>query len=249
MVRPGKAILDLATENDSDGFKLIRDEEEEAHLNRERFYESGDTIIWKMPSFEVPGTLIDSSMSKVMKHKNLILDLRGNSGGYIETLKMMLGHFFDHDVKLGDLVSRKETKPEPVKVRKPVFTGEVTVLVDSDSASAAELFARVIQLEKRGKVLGDLSMGAVMEARGYSEQVGGDYAVFYEFSVTAANVLMADGKSLEKTGVTPDEVLVPTAAELGAGKDPVMVHAAEAYGLTLDPVAAGKLFPFEWSEL
>ena len=169
--------------------------------------------------------------------------------GYTASLKELLGRFFDHDVKVYDHVSRKETKPEFAKTHGATYKGDVTVLVDSQSASAAELFARVMQLEGRGKVLGDRSEGAVMEARGYQEQVGGDYAVFYEFSVTSANLLMKDGKSLEKIGVTPDEVLIPTAEQLAGGLDPVLSHAAELQGMKLDPAAAGKLFPFEWPSL
>jgi hypothetical protein len=247
-IRLGKPILDLTT-SDSDYWSLVRSDEEEDHLNRERYYESGDAFIWRMPSFEVDPNDVDSVFAKAMKHKTLIIDLRGNSGGYIDTLKEMLGRLFDHDIKIGDRVSRKETKPEIAKKHGPTYTGNVIVLVDSGSASASELFARVIQLEKRGKVIGDTTSGAVMEAHAVTQTVGGDYIIVYGLSVTVANILMTDGKSLEKVGVVPDEIIIPTVQDIGSGKDPVLAHAADLAGMQLDPTAAGKLFPFEWPPL
>jgi C-terminal processing protease CtpA/Prc len=60
---------------------------------------------------------------------------------------------------------------------------------------------------------------------------------------------MTDGKSLEKVGVTPDELLLPSAQDITDGKDPVLSHALQTAGLNIDPTAAGKLFAFEWREL
>jgi C-terminal processing protease CtpA/Prc len=123
------------------------------------------------------------------------------------------------------------------------------VLVDGGSASAAEILGRVVQLEHRGTVIGDRTAGAVMEARDYQDQQGADFKIFYGFSVTVADLIMSDGKSLEKTGVKPDEQVLPTGADLAAGRDPVLARAAELAGVKLDAVAAGKLFPFEWAPL
>jgi C-terminal processing protease CtpA/Prc len=250
-IRQGKATLDLSdAANDNDFWKLVQDDETEAHLDRERTVDAGDTFIWKMPQFNATTNTITTVFSKARQHRTLILDLRGNPGGAVDTLKDMLGNVFDHDIKVGDRVTRKDSKPETAKTfGRSVFTGKLIVLINSESASAAEIFARVIQIEHRGTVLGDRSAGAVMEARHYNESVGVDYKVFYGFSISSANLVMTDGKSLEGTGVTPDEMVLPTATDLAEGKDPVLSRAAELAGTKLDPVAAGKLFPFEWPSL
>jgi C-terminal processing protease CtpA/Prc len=80
----------------------------------------------------------------------------------------MLGGLLDKEVKIADRIARKNTKPLLTKGgHRDVFTGNLIVLVDSESASASELLARTVQLQKRGTVMGDLTSGATMEAEIY----------------------------------------------------------------------------------
>ncbi len=212
------------------------------------FQEVGkDLLIWKMHTFSQSESNIDRAISMARNHKSVILDLRDNSGGSVAILKRMVGSFFDKEVKIADEKGRKETKPLIAKSRgADVFKGELIVLVGHESASASEVFARIIQLEKRGKVIGDNSAGAVMESRFYPLESGVGNTLYYGASVTIADLIMPDGKSLEKNGVAPDEIVLPSGKDLAEGKDPVISFAAQQLGVEISAENAGKFFPFEW---
>ncbi|MGH9831302.1 MAG: S41 family peptidase, partial [Blastocatellia bacterium] len=121
-------------------------------------------------------------------------------------------------------------------------------LVDSNSASASEIFARVVQLEKRGTVLGDRSAGAVGEGKMFIHTIDLTRTTVtpYGEMITVANLIMSDGKNLEGVGVIPDQRILPAPTDIAAGRDPVLARAAELAGLHMTPEEAGKIFPFEW---
>lgn len=245
-VQTGRQVRDLTDTIDLNAY--WREQTDEAHLNDHIFYEVGkDTIIWRMPTFDLENDAVDERIDKVKKYKALIIDLRRNAGGAVETLQRLVGNLFDRDVTIGDMKLRKESKPMLARTRGDSgFKGQVIVLVDSGSNSASEVFARVMQLEKRGTVIGDRTGGKVMRSRLYSHQIGLDTVVYYGVSVTDADLIMADGKTLEGTGVTPDELVLPAPDDLRAQKDSVLARAVAIAGGTIDPVEAGKLFPFKW---
>ena len=243
-----KRITDLTNYNEY--MDMVRRSQREDEIGRDRYASFADELlIWKMNEFDLTESQVDNAIEKVRKHKALILDLRGNGGGWVTTIQRLLANLVDHDVKIGDEVSRKETKPLLVKTRgEKAYKGKIAILVDSRSGSASEVLARTIQLEKRGTVIGDRTAGAVMESRRFSDQVGLDVVVFYGASITVSDLIMSDGKSLEKVGVIPDEVRLPSAEDLATGRDSVLSYVASLFGVKLDPVEAGKLFPIERPE-
>jgi C-terminal processing protease CtpA/Prc len=227
---------------------MIRELDYQRYLARIRSASLGDELlVAKLPSLSYLEQEVNGLVDLARKHQAIIIDLRGNPGGAIETLRCLLGGIFEQDVKIGDRKGRKELKPEIAKSRgSKSFRGKLVVLVDSQSSSAAEVFARVVQLEKRGVVIGDRSAGSVMEAKFFTYKMGAQIVVFYGASITESDLIMADGESLEHGGVTPDELRLPTAADLAAGRDPVLAYAAASLGAKLTPEDAGKMFPFEW---
>jgi carboxyl-terminal processing protease len=241
--------LPLVTDLTGNGvWDFVRDAEDKAHSMGARWSEVGNELmILKFPNFFFSQSVAQDMMGRARKHQALIIDLRGNPGGRVDTLGWLVGSMFDHDVKIADRVTRNDTKVVTAKsFGKDTFTGELVVLVDSDSASASEVFARVMQLEKRAVVIGDRSSGSVMESKRYSYHMGSDTMTFYGASITDADLHMKDGNSLEHAGVTPDEVVLPSGADLASGRDPVMTYAAKTLGFNISPEAAGKLFPYEW---
>lgn len=215
-----------------------------------RFNRIGGTLVWKMPTFAIEPEQIDQFMrNRVKGASNLILDLRNNGGGYVVTLERLAGYFVEKDTEIAKLVARKPMKPQIAKSRGPeAYRGKLIVLVDSNSGSASEIFARFMQLQQRGVVLGEQSAGAVMQSHIVPMKMGVDTIVAYGMSITNADVILADGVSLEHIGVSPNIAISPTPAQLAAGHDPVLAAAFKLLEQEITPEAAGKLFPFEWDE-
>ena len=237
-----KAVLDI--NNHMDFNEAQREGARMANANPHRFADVGSIKIWRMPSFAFDPEEVVRLTAQFKNSSALVIDLRGNGGGYVKTLEEIAGYFFTEDKKIADLVGRKKMDPQMAKTKgDKAFTGKVVVLIDSASGSASEIFARLMQLEKRGIVLGDVSAGAVMQSMGHSLDAGSESSIAYGVNVTNADVIMSDGKSLEHVGVTPDEKIIPTAADVAARHDPVMARALELLGANVNAVDAGKIFP------
>jgi carboxyl-terminal processing protease len=220
--------------------------------NQSQFFEVEKKVLfWKLPSFFVYPKDLEDQAHKARSFQNVVLDLRGNLGGRVDALDAFLGAFFERDITVGVDRGRKGSKPIVIKGRgKSAIGGKLIVLIDSNSSSAAEIFSRVIQLEKKGTILGDRSSGRVMKSERFVHAVSLNprFVTQYSSEITVGDLIMNDGKSLEGVGVMPDERVLPTPADLAVGRDPVLARAAALAGVEMTPEKAGSIFTFKWPE-
>jgi C-terminal processing protease CtpA/Prc len=243
-VLPGQPFI-----SHSDQMTWLRNHTHDLAPNRSQYHKEASVLFWKLPDFVTEPANVDESLNKTHSVESVVLDLRGNPGGSEAAMLTLVGGFFDHDLRIGDRKTRKDSEALIAKTHgAKAFSGKLIVLIDSKSGSAAEIFARVVQLEKRGVVLGDRSAGAVMEAKFFPHVVSVSPTTVtpYGATVTEAALVMSDGGTLEKVGVTPEERILPTPADVAEGRDPVLARAAELVGLKMTAEEAAKIFPFEW---
>jgi carboxyl-terminal processing protease len=229
---PGKIEQGLRVKDLTDidtVYQLIR-EEESAEADQFYHYKRGDDGVGYVQFLEFPHDVefLDNLVNKIKNSKATIVDLRGNPGGSIEALASTAGRFETEATPIADLIGRKKTETLKAKVRKPALTGPMFILVDSETASAGEMFARHFQLLGRAKVIGDHTSGRVLEANLYHEQFGADTVIQYGVEISIARVIFPGGEDLEKHGVTPDIPCVPTGEQIKLGID---LCRAKAYSL------------------
>jgi carboxyl-terminal processing protease len=94
------------------------------------------------------------------------------------------------------------------------YAGRVAILIDGSSASAAEIFAAVMQDHHRATIIGRQSAGAVLASWFYTLPDGG------ELQLSREDYVAPQGYRLEGRGVTPDIATTLTLADLREGRDP-----------------------------
>lgn len=202
----------------------------------------GGIIVWKLKMFHPK--LIGPGLRKAESAKTLVLDLRGNSAGKFRLADDLLDAVFSEDFEAYATQERGKNKVVGVK-GKGRFKGLLLVLIDNDSASAAEVFSRVVQKRQRGVLLGDRTAGRLQSAVFHSlVQTGLDNAfTLFGITISETGAVMADGTLIEGNGVAPDYLLLPTHEQLYLGHDPVLAKALTIAGHKTTPEEAGKLFP------
>lgn len=140
-----------------------------------------------------------SAFAQLNTDSGVIIDLRNNPGGLIESAVNVARLF----VKRGVITSYKladEEKVYSVSNSKPILA-PLVIIVNRNTASAAEMFAAAMQDRNRGVVIGERTYGKG-SVQDFVELKDGS-----KLEITVALYLTPSGRSIEGVGVTPDLVV------------------------------------------
>lgn len=148
--------------------------------------------------------------------KGLILDLRNNGGGFLQTAVEVASQF----IKEGVIVSEKYGDGRPEDKSSAIAGGLATdipmvVLVNEGTASASEIVAGAIQDYGRGQLVGVKTYGKG-SVQIWTPLANDQGAV----RITIAKWLTPKGRTIHKLGLTPDVVVEMTKDDYNAGRDP-----------------------------
>ncbi|MDK2821489.1 MAG: carboxyl-terminal processing protease [Clostridia bacterium] len=129
--------------------------------------------------------------------RGLILDLRGNLGGYLEAATEIASLFLLKDKPVVKIVDRNN-KVEIVRSKGPGQDLPMIVLVDGQTASAAEILAGALQANNAALVLGTRTYGKGALQTVYPLSNGG------VLKLTTAYYITPDNQSIEGEGLKPD---------------------------------------------
>lgn len=156
------------------------------------------------------------------KVEGIVLDLRFNGGGSLDEVRKMVGFF----TGAGPVVQVKDSRAHVERLTvsgRPLFNGELVVLINKLSASASEIFAGAMADYGRAVIVGDeasFGKGTVQVPRGLA-----DYMPYFSsregcgmIKVTTQKFYRVGGASTQLKGVTSDIVLPTVTAGLRIGE-------------------------------
>jgi carboxyl-terminal processing protease len=140
--------------------------------------------------------------------KGIVLDLRGDPGGYLQAAIDISSMWLDKG-KAGITQNTDYAKGNATLKGIPTV-----VLIDGGSASASEITAGALHDNNAATLVGTKSFGKGSVQQVINLSDGG------ELKVTTAHWYTPAGKNINKQGITPDTVIDRSADDVKAGKDP-----------------------------
>jgi carboxyl-terminal processing protease len=154
--------------------------------------------------------------------KGLILDLRDDGGGYLDTAVAVISQFVDQGTVLIEQYGDGTRDTYSAKPGGLATKVKLVVLVNAGTASASEITAGAIQDYKRGILIGTTTYGKG-SVQVWTDLVNGQGGV----RITVAQWLTPNGRQINGVGLTPDIVVDRTQDDITAGKDPQLDRAIQ----------------------
>lgn len=181
----------------------------------------GDTFVIALYSFNA---LAESKMEDALKEyaqsgkKKLVLDLRGNPGGYLQSAVAIASYFIPAgktvvQENFGEGLSQEIYRSQGKTLGN--FTPEnLVVLVDGGSASASEILAGALQEHKLATLIGEQTFG-----KGSVQELV-NLSTGSSLKVTVARWFTPNGVSISENGLAPDYAVDRTAQQIFDEEDP-----------------------------
>jgi carboxyl-terminal processing protease len=155
--------------------------------------------------------------------KGLILDLRGNPGGYLHTVVNITSEFLSDGIVLYEEFNDGAQREFPTLSSRGIATDiPLVVLIDGGSASASEIFAGAIKDYERGTLVGETTFGKGLVQIPIT--LPNDNGMV---SITTARWLTPNQETIHDVGVEPDIVVEYTQEDFDADIDPQLDKAIE----------------------
>ena len=131
--------------------------------------------------------------------KHLTIDLRDNSGGSLDYALAMAETFLEEGEVISYFKDKSLTEPEAVRSTTPKTTFDsITILINENTASAAELFTSILHDKGLAKVIGTTSFGKSLGQEVFT-LANGDY-----ITITTYQMLNESLESYDGIGIIPD---------------------------------------------
>lgn len=153
--------------------------------------------------------------------KAIILDLRGNPGGFLDVAVKIASYWVDTNPVVLEKMYNGSITPFPAVGRPLLKDIKTVVLVNEGSASASEIVAGALQDYKLATIIGQQSFGK------------GSVQDLIEFNdgssvkLTVAKWLTPNGKTIDEIGITPDILVEMSTEDYDELRDPQLDKAIE----------------------
>jgi len=155
--------------------------------------------------------------------EKIILDLRGNPGGYLESSQDIAGWFLERGqtVVIEDFGVKAEQEVYKAKGNSKFSDYPLVILINQGSASASEILASALRDNRGIKMIGETSFGKGSVQKLESLRDGSS------LKITIANWLTPNGDLITDKGLEPDIKVEMTEEDYEQERDPQLNKAIE----------------------